>query len=69
VPSDHRTEEEIRREITAEREQLADALADLREGIDAKRKPVTVISSVLAAALAAAMAIKVVRRLKGVWSR
>jgi hypothetical protein len=65
VPSDHRTEEEIRREITTEREQLADALADLREGIDAKRRPAVVVGGVLAAALAAAVAIKVVRRLKG----
>jgi hypothetical protein len=65
VPSDHRTEEEIRREITTEREQLADALADLREGIDAKRRPAVVVGGVLAAALAAAVAIKIVRRLKG----
>ncbi len=65
MSGDRRTEEEIRREITTEREQLADALADLREGIDAKRRPAAVVGGALAAGLAAAAAVTVVRRLKG----
>ena len=63
MPSDHRTHGEILREITTEREQLADALADLREGIDAKRRPAAVVGVILVAALAAAVTMKVVRRL------
>jgi hypothetical protein len=64
VPTERRTEEQIRLEIVSEREQLADALAGLREGIDAKRRPAAVIGGALAAVLAAAAAAKVVRRLK-----
>lgn len=65
MPGDRRTVEEIRREITTEREQLVDALADLREGIDEKSRLATVVGGALAVGLAAATAVTVVRRLKG----
>ena len=38
MPGERRTEEEIRRELTTEREGLADALAELRESVAAKRR-------------------------------
>ncbi len=65
MPGDRRTEEEIRREIATERDQLADALADLREGIDEKRRPAVAAAGALAAGLAAIAAVKVVRRFRG----
>lgn len=65
MPGDRRTVEEIRREITTERDQLVDALADLREGIDEKSRLATVVGGALAVGLAAATAVTVVRRLKG----
>ena len=65
MPGDRRPEEEIRREITTEREQLADALADLRKSIDAKRRPAAVAGGALAAALVTVAAVKALRRLKG----
>ena len=65
MPGDRRTVEEIRREIATEREQLVDALADLREGIAAKCRLAAVVGAALAVGLAAATAVTVVRRLKG----
>jgi len=65
VPGDRRTVEEIRREIATEREQLVDALADLREGIGEKSRLAAVVGGALAVGLAAAAAVWVVRRLKG----
>lgn len=65
MPGDRRTVEEIRREITTERDQLVDALADLREGIDEKSRLAAVVGGALAVGLAAAAAVTVVRRLKG----
>jgi hypothetical protein len=65
VPADRRTEQEIRREITAERAQLADALADLRQGIAAKRRPAAIVGGALAAGLTAAAAFKVRRLFRG----
>ncbi len=65
MPGDRRTVEEIRREITTERQQLVDALADLREGIDEKSRLAAVVGGALAVGLAAATAVTVVRRLKG----
>jgi hypothetical protein len=64
VPGDRRTDKDIRREITTEREQLAAALADLHEGIDAKRRFAAVVGGALAAGLAVVAAFKVVRRLR-----
>jgi len=63
LSSDPRSEEEILREITTERERLADALADLRGDIHAKRRLAIVVGGALAAGLAATAAVKVVRRL------
>ncbi len=65
MPGDRRTVEEIRREITTERDQLVDALADLRESIDEKSRLAAVVGGALAVGLAAAAAVTVVRRLKG----
>jgi hypothetical protein len=65
VPDDRRTEGEIRIEITTEREQLVRALADLREGIKAMRRPAAIVGATLAAGLAAVAAFKVIRRLRG----
>ena len=58
-------EEEIRLEIQTEREQLADALTDLRLGVDSKRRPLARVGGVLVAGLAAMAAVKVVRRFTG----
>lgn len=65
MPGERRTEEEIRRELTTEREGLADALAELRESVAAKRRPAAVVGGALAAGLAALTAMKVHRRHRG----
>jgi hypothetical protein len=65
VQDERRTEEEIRHELAAERQQLADALADLREGIAAKRRPAVLALAVLAAVLAVAVAVRVLRFARG----
>lgn len=65
MQDERRTEEEIRRELAAERQQLADALADLREGIAAKRRPAVLALSGLAAGLAVAVAVRVLRFARG----
>ena len=54
-----RTDEAIRREIATEREQLIDALADLRAGIARKRRPAVIVGGALAAVVVAG----IVRRL------
>ncbi len=64
MAGDRRTEAEIRGEIASEREHLADALADLRASIAAKRRPAAVVVGVLAAAIVAVVALRVVRRLE-----
>ncbi len=64
MPSDGRTDVEIRREIAAEREQLADALTDLRASVAAKRRPAAVVVGVLVAGIAAVVALRVARRLE-----
>ncbi len=64
MASDRRTDEEIRREIASEREQLADSLADLRKAIDDKRALATVVGGALAAGLASTVAVKVLRRFR-----
>ena len=53
MQGDRRTEEEIRSEIATERQQLADALADLRKGVAAKRRPAVLALTGLAALLTA----------------
>ena len=62
MPADRRTEQEIRREISVEREQLVGAIADLRAGISAKRRSAAVVSAMVAAGLAARAALEVARR-------
>ena len=61
MAADRRTEDEIRRDIAAEREQLAGSLADLRAGVDAKKRPVSRAASAVAAGIAALVALKVAR--------
>lgn len=65
MPGERRTEEEIRRELTTEREELVDAFADLREGIYEKRRLAAAVGGALAAGLAAMAAMKVIRHLTG----
>lgn len=60
-----RTDEDIRSEITTEREELVDALADLREGIEKKRRLAVVAGTLIAAGLAAGTSVKTIRRLRG----
>ncbi len=64
MPGERRSEQEIRREIASEREQLADAIADLRKGIDGKRRVAAVVGGVTAAAFAAAAVLTFARRLR-----
>jgi hypothetical protein len=64
VPSDRRTEDEIRRDITSEREQLVGALGDLREGVDAKRRTAATVGGALGAMFFTAMAFKILRRVR-----
>lgn len=65
MADDRRTEAEIRREIASEREELASALADLRHGVDEKRKLAAVVGGTLTAALATVAALRVSRRFRG----
>jgi hypothetical protein len=65
VAGDRRPEEEIRREIASEREALVSALADLRQGVDEKRKLAAVVGGALTAAFAAVAALRLGRRLRG----
>jgi len=64
VAGERRTEEEIRREIASEREELASALADLRQGVDAKRRLAVVVGGTLTAALATVAALQLGRRFR-----
>lgn len=63
MPGNRRPEDEIRREIAAERAQLVDALADLRTGMAQKRRLAAGVAAALAAGLAAAVAVEIARRL------
>lgn len=62
MADDRRSDSDIRRDITAEREQLADAVTDLRDSVAAKRKPAAMIGGAVAAGLAAVAATRLVRR-------
>jgi hypothetical protein len=64
VAAERRSSEDIRRELAAERDQLADALADLRGGMQARRRSAALGGGALAVALGAAAALRVVRRLR-----
>jgi hypothetical protein len=59
---DSRTEEEIRREIAVERDRLATALADLRAGVEAKRRPAAALGAALALGVSAMVVARVLRR-------
>ena len=65
MPGERRTQEEILTEIRAEREGLADALADLRQGVAAKRNTAAVVGGMITAGLTAVIAVKIARRLRG----
>jgi hypothetical protein len=62
---ERRTDEDIRREISAERDQLVEALAELRQGIEAKRRLAVALGTFVVAGLATAASVKVVRRFRG----
>jgi surfactin synthase thioesterase subunit len=59
---DGRTEAGIRHELGEEREQLVDAIADLRAAVAAKRASVAIVGGALAAATAVAVARRLTRR-------
>lgn len=65
MAADPRTDQQIRSEISAEREQLVEALADLREGVRAKRNLAAAVAALTSVALATAASIKLVRRFRG----
>ena len=65
MPAETRTVEEIRAEIAGERAQLEDALKELRRGVDAKRKPASVVAGVLVLVLMAFVVRRVVQGLHG----
>lgn len=64
MPAERRTDEQIRGEISTEREQLASAIADLREDIDAQRRTAEIAGAAVATALAAVAAFRVIRRFR-----
>ena len=63
--AERRTDEQIRSEIASERAELVEALADLRAGVDGKRRMAAAVAGSLAVATAALTAVKVGRRLRG----
>ncbi len=65
MAAERRTDAEIRGEISAERQELAAALTDLREGIESKRRLATATVTLAAAGIAAMASIKLVRRFRG----
>ena len=65
MPDNGRSVEEIRRQISEEREQLTGALADLREDVHAARRIPMIVGGALAAGGAALTALKVARKLGG----
>lgn len=65
MAAEPRTDEQIRSEIAAEREQLAAALDDLRAGVRSKRRLATLAASLVAALFAVLASLRVRRRLRG----
>jgi len=61
VLAERRSEEEIRRELALEREELTTALDDPRAGIDPKRRPAARPAKAAAAAVAAIVVVRLVR--------
>ena len=64
MPAERRTVADIRQEITTERQELVDALADLRKDINAKRRPAAIVGGAVAAGLATLAVAKVFRRFR-----
>ncbi|MGH3021517.1 MAG: hypothetical protein ACRDNR_15370 [Gaiellaceae bacterium] len=62
MASDGRGTEDVRRDITAERQQLADALTDLRTDLRSARRIPAVIGGALVAGLAVAAVVAAARR-------
>ena len=60
-----RTDEDIKRELASEREQLASALGDLQAAVKGKRRVAIAGAGALATAVAARAALKITRRLRG----
>ncbi|HEX4745690.1 MAG TPA: hypothetical protein VFU99_02305 [Gaiellaceae bacterium] len=65
MAGEQRTDADIRNEISAERERLADALADLRAGVDSKRRLAGALGTLVAAGLATAASMRIARRVRG----
>lgn len=66
MAADRRNTETVRRDISAEREQLADALGDLRtDARSAARKIPVIAGGALAAGLALRAAVAAVKRRRG----
>ncbi|HEU4450788.1 MAG TPA: hypothetical protein VFR63_12510 [Gaiellaceae bacterium] len=66
MPSDGRGTEEVRREISDERQQLVDAVGDLRDDLrSVARKIPAVVGGALAAGLALGAAVAAVKRRRG----
>ena len=61
MAAERRSEEQIRREIAAERQQLADSIADLRASVAAKKRPAVRAAGLVAAGAAALVALKIAR--------
>ncbi|HXV32435.1 MAG TPA: hypothetical protein VD769_00390 [Gaiellaceae bacterium] len=61
MATDRRSAEDIRRELATEREQLADALAGLREDVNSARRIPMIVGGALLAGLAAFAAVKLAR--------
>ena len=62
MATDRRSAEEIRRELSSEREQLTGALADLRADVRSARRIPMVVGGALLAGLAAFKVFKLARR-------
>lgn len=65
VAEARRSEEQIRQEIAAERDQLQAAIGDLRASVEAKKRPAARAAAAVAAGMAALVALKVVRAFRG----
>jgi hypothetical protein len=63
VPSERRSQEEIRREIALERDRLAEALDDVREGIASKRRAAVAVGGTIVAVLGVVAATRLARHL------
>ena len=62
MSTERRTEEQIRREIAQEQEELAEAVATLRGDLEARRGPARRILVALAATAALVILVRILRR-------